>query len=69
MNIELQWYNIYPYFFAFATQLLSTPVTSLNLCNQAPLITELRLLQATVFSIQEYSNFTGVCAESSVASG
>jgi len=31
-------------FFAFATQLFSTPFTSLNLRNQAPLFTELRLL-------------------------
>ena len=37
-------------FSAFATQLFSTPVTSLNLRNQhqAPLFTELRLLQATL---------------------
>jgi len=35
-------------FIDFATQLFSTPVTSLNLCNQAPLVAELRLLQATV---------------------
>jgi len=34
-------------FFDFATQLFSTPFTSSNLRNQAPLFTELRLLQAT----------------------
>jgi len=34
-------------FIPFATQLFSTPVTSLNLRNQAPLFTKLRLLQAT----------------------
>jgi len=34
-------------FFDFATQLFFTPVTSSNLRNQAPLFTELRLLQAT----------------------
>jgi len=34
-------------FFAFAMQLFSTPVTSSNLRNQAPLFTELCLLQAT----------------------
>jgi len=34
-------------FFDFATQLFSTPVTSLNLRNQAPLFSELRLLHAT----------------------
>jgi len=34
-------------FFAFAIQLFSTPVTSLDLRNQAPLFTKLRLLQAT----------------------
>jgi len=34
-------------FFDFATQLFSTPATSSNLRNQAPLFTELRLLQAT----------------------
>jgi len=33
-------------FIPFATQLFSTPVTSSNLRNQAPLFTELRLLQA-----------------------
>jgi len=32
-------------FILFATQLFSTPVTSSNLRNQAPLFTELRLLQ------------------------
>jgi len=32
--------------FVFATQLFSIPVTSLNLRNQAPLFTELCLLQA-----------------------
>jgi len=37
-------------FFAFATQLFSTPVTSLNLRNQALLFTELCLLQATDIS-------------------
>jgi len=36
-------------FFAFATQLFSTPVTSSNLRNQAPLFTELRRLQGTLF--------------------
>jgi len=36
------------FFFDFATQLFSTLVTSSNLCNQAPLFTELRLLQATL---------------------
>jgi len=50
-HIKLQWYDIYPslifIFFGFATQLFSTPVTSLNLHNQAPLFTELCLLQAT----------------------
>jgi len=35
-------------FILFAMQLFSTPVTSSNLRNQAPLLTELRLLQATV---------------------
>jgi len=37
-------------FFDFAMQLFFIPVTirSSNLCNQAPLFTELRLLQATV---------------------
>jgi len=42
--------NIFPSlfsFFDFVTQLFSTPVTSSNLGNQAPLCTELRLLQAT----------------------
>jgi len=34
-------------FIPFATQLCSTPVTSSNLRNQAPLFTELRLLQGT----------------------
>jgi len=34
-------------FTPFATQLFSTPETSSNLRNQAPLFTELRLLQAT----------------------
>jgi len=34
-------------FFACATQVFSTPVTPSNLCNQAPLFTELRLLQGT----------------------
>ena len=34
-------------FFDFAMQLFFTPVTSSNLCNQAPLFTELRLSQAT----------------------
>jgi len=34
-------------FFAFATQLFSTPVTSSNLCNRALLFTELHLLQDT----------------------
>jgi len=34
-------------FIPFATQLFSTLVTSSNLRNQAPLFTELRLLQAT----------------------
>jgi len=38
-------------FFAFATQLFSTLVMSSNLCNQAPLFTELRLLQGTVVMI------------------
>jgi len=33
-------------FIPFATQLFSTPATSSNLRNQAPLFTELRLLQA-----------------------
>ena len=36
-------------FFDFAKQLFSTPYTSSNLRNQAPLFTELRLLQATQF--------------------
>jgi len=40
-------------FFCFATQLFATPVTSLNLRIQAPLFTELRLLQATVFTEQK----------------
>ena len=35
-------------FTPFATQLFSTPVTSSNLRNQAPLFTELCLLQATL---------------------
>jgi len=35
-------------FIPFATQRFSTLVTSSNLRNQAPLFTELRLLQATV---------------------
>jgi len=35
-------------FIPFATLLFSTPVTSSNLRNQAPLFTELRLLQATI---------------------
>jgi len=34
-------------FIPFATKLFSTPVTSSNLCNQAPLFTELRLSQGT----------------------
>jgi len=34
-------------FIPFATQLSSTPVTSSNLRNQAPLFTELRFLQGT----------------------
>jgi len=37
-------------FFDFATQLFSTPVTLSNLRNQAPLFTELRLLQATLLT-------------------
>jgi len=37
-------------FFYFATQRFSTPVTSSNLHNQAPLFTELILLQGTQFS-------------------
>jgi len=36
------------HFFAFATQLFSTPVISLNFRSQAPLFTELRHLQATL---------------------
>jgi len=35
-------------FIPFAKQLFCTPVTSSNLCNQAPLFTELSLLPATV---------------------
>jgi len=50
-HIKLQLYNIFPsiffFFFDFATQLFSTPVTSSNLRNQGPLFTELCLLQAT----------------------
>jgi len=50
--IKLQWYNIFPslffLFIAFTKQLFSTPVTSSNLYNQAPLFTELRLLQGTL---------------------
>jgi len=38
--------NLFP-FFDFARQLLSTLVTSSNLCNQALLFMELHLLQAT----------------------
>jgi len=38
-------------FTPFATQLFSTPVTSSNLRNQAPLFTELRLLQATFLEL------------------
>jgi len=36
-------------FIPFATQLFSTPVMSSNLCNQAPLFTELLLLQGIHF--------------------
>ena len=36
------------HFFAFATQLISTPVKSSNLRNQPPLYTELRFLQGTL---------------------
>jgi len=39
-------FTIFP-FFDFATQLFSTPSTSSNLRNQAPLFTELHLLQVT----------------------
>jgi len=51
-HIKLQWYNIFPqlfflYLFCNAT-FFSTPVTSSNLRNQAPLFTELRLLQETL---------------------
>jgi len=38
-------------FFAFATQLFSTLVTSSNLRNRASLFTELRLLQGTNFKL------------------
>jgi len=37
-------------FIPFATQPLSTPVTSSNLCNQAPLFTALCLLQGTLIA-------------------
>ena len=37
-------------FIPFATQLFSTPLTSSNLRNQAPLFTELRFLQATKYA-------------------
>jgi len=43
-------------FFAFATQLFSTPVTSLHLRNQAPPFTELRLLQTTQISCKQDHN-------------
>jgi len=46
-HIELQWSHFSFTFFPFATQLFSTPVTSSNFRNKAPLFTELRLLQAT----------------------
>jgi len=36
-------------FFDFAIQLFSTPVASSNVRKQAPLFTELRLLQATQY--------------------
>jgi len=45
-------------FFAFATQLFSCPITSLNLRNQAPLFTELCLLQATQNLSYEDNVFT-----------
>jgi len=47
-NDRLQHFSfIFFYFFASAMQLLSTPVTSSNLRNDAPLFTELRVLQGT----------------------
>jgi len=50
MHIYLQQLNIlslaFFLFIPFATQLLSTPITSSKLRNQAALFTELRLLQA-----------------------
>jgi len=54
-QVKLQWYNIYLHFFPFsdfATQLFSTPVTSSNLHNQAPLFAELRRFQATLRSYE-----------------
>jgi len=54
-------------FIPFATQLFSTPVTSPNLRNQAPLFTELCLLQATqvcqhesVPDVTRYSSFSNL---------
>jgi len=44
-------------FIRFATQLFSTPVTSSNLRNQAPLFTELRLLQGTFSTIRNVGFF------------
>jgi len=54
---KLQSYNIFPslFFFDFATQLFSIPVTSSNLRSQASLFTELSLLQATV--LYSFVNF------------
>jgi len=43
----------------YATQLFSTPVTSSNLHNQAPLLTELRLIQATKETNKFYGNPEG----------
>jgi len=47
-------------FFAFATQLFSTPVTSLNFRNQAPLFMELRLLQATHLFSCYFKNYNNI---------
>jgi len=52
--------TIFP-FFDFATQLFSTQVTSSNLRNQAPLFTELRLLQATRTCGVSWNKNCGAC--------
>jgi len=54
-------FTLFP-FSAIETQLFSTPVTSLNHRNQAPLCTELRLLQATRLLARSTSGFQNASA-------